>query len=114
MGVPVLAAGQAPFIPFETVFFEAECESYRRRLEAFLSAGRLEVPAERQRNTRRFMYYRTYRFSLPFGEFIESTPQTGYVRLKKFSWRDLSPDKSPTLRAFLDGLLTGKPFELDV
>jgi hypothetical protein len=58
------------------------------------------------------MYYRTYRFSLPFGEFIESTPPTGYVCLKKFSWHVL--EKSPTTRALLDGLVQGKRFELDV
>jgi hypothetical protein len=58
------------------------------------------------------MYYRYYRFSLPFGTFIESTDPIGYVRLKKFSWKAL--DKSPTARALRDGLLHGKRFELDV
>jgi hypothetical protein len=112
LDVPVLAAGQAPFNAFETVFFEPEREAYLAQLNAWLAADRLEVPQERKRNTRRFMYYRTYRFSLPFGEFIESTQPTGYVRLKKFSLQDL--EESPTARTLLDGLFDGMRFELDV
>lgn len=112
LGVPVLAAGQAPFNAFETVFFEEERAAYFSRLNAWLAAGRLEVPPERVRNTRRFIYYRTYRFSLPFGEFLESTQPTGYVRLKKFTPAQLS--QSPTARALLGGLFGGKRFELDV
>jgi len=112
LGVPALAAGQAPFNAFETVFFEPKRRAYLTRLNAWLQADRIEVPEERKRNTRRFMYYRTYRFSLPFGEFIESTQPVGYVRLKKFSPRDL--EQSPTAHALLDGLFSGKRFELDV
>jgi hypothetical protein len=112
MGVPALGAGRAPFVDYATVHFERDQEAYLRRLESFLSAPRLEVSEEAVRYTRRFMYYRYYRFSLPFGDFVESAPPTGYVRLKKFSWRAL--EKSPTARALLDGLMHGKPFELDV
>jgi hypothetical protein len=111
MGVPALSAGRAPFVDYDTVYFEHDREAYLRRLESFLAADRLEVPEEAVRNARRFMYYRYYRFSLPFGEFIESIPPTGYVRLKRFSWRAL--EKSPTVRALLDGLLRSKRFELD-
>ena len=109
MGVPALGAGRAPFVDYDTVYFERDREAYLRRLESFLMAARLEVPEETIRHTRRFMYYRYYRFSLPFGEFIESTPPLGYVHLKKFSWRSL--EKSPTTQALLDGLLHGKRFE---
>ena len=112
MGVPALGAARAPFVDYETVYFEHDRETYLQRLEFFLTETRLQVPEEMVRHTRRFMYYRYYRFSLPFGEFIESTPPTGYVRLKKFSWRAL--EKSPTAHALLDGLLHGKRFELDV
>ncbi|MDO9129876.1 MAG: hypothetical protein Q7U34_08420 [Anaerolineales bacterium] len=114
LGVPVLGAARAPFTDYGTALFEPERESYLWRLDAFLTADRLEVPEEAVTRTRRFMYYRYYRFSLPFGAFIESSLPTGYVRLKKFSWRDLFPEKSPTLRALLDGLFHGKRFELDV
>ena len=112
MGVPALGAAQAPFVDFDTVFFERNRDVYLQRLESFLTAARLEVPEEAVRRTRRFMYYRYYRFSLPFGEFIESTAPIGYVRLKKFSWRAL--DKSPSAHALQDGLLHAKRFELDV
>lgn len=112
LGVPALAAGQAPFIAFDTVFFEPTRGKYLSRLNAWLAAGRLEVPPDRQRNTRRFLYYRTYRFSLPFGEFLESTRPTGYVRLKKFPLTQL--ENLSTTRALLGGLLDGKRFELDV
>lgn len=111
-GVPVLAAGQAPFIAFDTVFFESTRDAYIGRLNAWLNADRLEVPPEHQRNTRRFLYYRTYRFSLPFGEFLESTQPAGYVRLKKFPPSLL--ERSYPSRALLGGLLEGKRFELDV
>jgi hypothetical protein len=112
MGVPALGAAQAPFVDYDTVFFERNRQAYLHRLESFLTATRLEVPEEAVKRTRRFMYYRYYRFSLPFGAFIESTAPSGYVRLKKFSWRAL--DKSPTAHALQDGLLHGKQFELDV
>ena len=112
LGVPTLAAGLAPFNAFDTVYFERDRETYLRWVESFLTAAKLEVPEERQRNTRRFMYYRYYRFSLPFGEFVESTSPTGYVRLKKFPWRALQD--SPTARALVGGLLRGERFELDV
>ena len=111
MGVPALGAAQAPFVDHDTVYFEADREAYLDRVESFLSATQLEVPETAVRNTRRFMYYRYYRFSLPFGDFIESAPPTGYVRLKKFSRKGW--EKSPTAHALQDGLLHGKRFELD-
>jgi hypothetical protein len=112
LGVPVLSAGQAPFIAFDTVFFEPTRDTYLGQLNAWLTLDRLEVSQERQRNTRRFLYYRTYRFSLPFGEFIESTQTTGYVRLKKFTLSQL--EQSSSLRTLLGSLLDGKRFELEV
>jgi hypothetical protein len=112
MGVPALGAAQAPFVDYDTVFFERNREAYLNRLESFMTTTRLEVPVGAVRRTRRFMYYRYYRFSLPFGAFIESTAPTGYVRLKKFSWRAL--DKSLTVHVLRDGLLHSKRFELDV
>ncbi|MDP2995388.1 MAG: hypothetical protein Q8N46_09750 [Anaerolineales bacterium] len=112
LGVPVLAAGQAPFIAFDTVFFEPTRDTYLGQLNAWLTVDRLEVPQERQRHTRRFLFYRTYRFSLPFGEFIESTRPTGYIRLKEFSLSQL--EQSSSLRTLLGGLLDGKRFELEV
>ena len=111
MGVPALGAAHAPFVDYDTVYFEHDQAAYLQRLESFLAAARLEVGEEAVKRTRRFMYYRYYRFSLPFGEFIESTAPSGYVRLKRFSSKAL--EKSPTARALLDGLLHAKRFELD-
>jgi hypothetical protein len=111
MGVPALGAAHAPFVDYDTVYFEYNREAYLQRLESFLTAVQLEVPEDAVRRTRRFMYYRYYRFSLPFGEFIDSTAPSGYVRLKKFSWKALK--KSPSAHALLDGILHGKRFELD-
>jgi hypothetical protein len=112
MAVPALGAAQAPFVDYDTVIFERNREAYLRRLESFLTASQLEVPKEAVKHTRRFMYYRYYRFSLPFGEFVESTNPMGYVRLKKFSWRSL--DRSSSAHALKDGILNDKRFELDV
>jgi hypothetical protein len=112
LGVPALCAACSPFINYGTAVFEPERESYLQRLNTFLNADSILVSEGTARRTRRFMYYRYYRFSLPFGEFVESTQPTGYVRLKKFALRELK--QSPTLHALLDGLLHGKRFELDV
>lgn len=112
LGVPALCAACSPFTDYGTAFFEPERGSYLQQLNAFLTADSLQVPEGAAQRTRRFMYYRYYRFSLPFGEFVESTQPTGYVRLKKFSLHEL--EQSPTLRTLLDGLLHGKRFELDV
>jgi hypothetical protein len=111
MGVPVLGAARAPFVDFNTVYFERDKGAYLRRLESFLTAARLEVHEEAVKNTRRFMYYRYYRFSLPFGEFVESTPPSGYVRMRKFSWHAL--EKSPTAHALVNGILRDGNFLLE-
>jgi hypothetical protein len=112
LGVPALCAARSPFTDYGTAFFEPERESYLQQLNSFLSAKSLLVPKESILRTRRFMYYRYYRFSLPFGQFVESTQPTGYVRLKKFTLHAV--EQSPTLRTLLNGLLQGKRFELDV
>jgi PAS domain-containing protein len=112
LGIPALCAARSPFTDYGTAYFESERGSYLQRLNDFLAAGSLHVPEGATRRTRRFMYYRYFRFSLPFGEFVESTQPTGYVRIKKFLPHDL--EQSPPLRTLLDGLLHGKQFELDV
>ncbi|HEY5269027.1 MAG TPA: hypothetical protein VII97_01725 [Anaerolineales bacterium] len=112
-GKPVLCAGRASFNEHETAYFELDRPGYFRRLDSLLAADQPEVPAERLRTARRYWYFRNYRFTLPFGTFIESTVPVGYVRLKKFTWRDLLPEQSATVRALLNGLLHEKRFELD-
>jgi len=34
------------------------------------------------------------------------------VQLRPFTWRQLSPDRSPTIQVLVDGILHGKPFLL--
>jgi hypothetical protein len=111
LGVPVLAAGQAPFTAFETVFYEPNRSSYFDRLKLWLTASHLDDTPERWRNVRRFLYHRTFRFSIPFNDFLESTQPVGYVRLKKFPLSLLT--QSATAQAILGGLPKGKRFELD-
>jgi len=112
LGVPALCAARSPFTDYGTAFFEPEREPYLQQLNAFLTADRLSVLQESIQRTRRFLYFRYYRFSLPFGEFVESTQPTGYISLKRFPLHQL--EQSPTLQILLDGILHGKRFELDV
>ncbi|MCS7010197.1 MAG: hypothetical protein N2049_09845 [Anaerolineales bacterium] len=111
LGKPALAAGRSTAVEFDTVFYEKAPEAYWSRLKRWLTAGPDPVSADRIERTRRFLYYRTYRFSLPFGEFLEATSPVGYVCLKNFSPADLL--RSPTIQAILGGLFEGKPFEVD-
>lgn len=111
LGTPALCAARSPFTDYGTAYFEAERGAYLQRLESFLTEEFLQVSPEAVRRTRRFIYYRYYRFSLPFGDFVEATVPTGYIRLKRFSLPELA--SSPTLRAVLHGLLHGGNFELE-
>lgn len=111
MGAPVLCAGKARFTQLETVFFPKSQADYLNRLEAFLSADEVKVPDEHRINARRFLYYQLYRTSLPFDKFLEPDGiWPGFVRLKDFSWQDLLPENSTTMRVISEGLLNGKPF----
>lgn len=112
LGKPSLAAGRSTPTQFDTVFYEETPQAYWSRLKRWMTEGPDPVTPDRIERTRRFLYYRTYRFSLPFGEFLEATEPTGYVRLKDFSLADLR--RSPTIQAVLQGIFEGKPFEVDV
>ena len=55
---------------------------------------------------RRFLYYQLFRASLPFENYLEEHgPWPGFVWLKRFNWRELLPENSPTMQAILDGVL---------
>jgi len=111
MGAPVLCAGRARFTQLETVFFPKSKEAYLAQLNAFLTAENIKVPAEHQKNARRFLYYQLFRTSLPFDQFIEPDGiWPGFVRLKKITWQDLLPENSSTLRVISEGLVEGKDF----
>jgi hypothetical protein len=110
LGTPVLCGGKARYTQYPTVFFPQTPETYRQKMEEFLTAEKIDIPAEFRRNARRVLYWQLYRAALPLGDFIEAHPTPGYVQLKPFSWRDLLPENSPTMRVLVDGMLHSKPF----
>ena len=70
MGAAVLCAGRARFTQYPTVFFPQTVAEVRSKMEEFLTAEKIEIPVEFQRNARRFLYYQLFRTSLPFGDFL--------------------------------------------
>lgn len=112
--VPVLCAGKARFTQLPTVFFPETQEAFSSMAEEFLSAKKIEVPPEFNRNARRFLYTQLYRTAIPFDAFLEDNGVwQGYVRLKDFSWQALQPQNSPSMRVLVEGILEDKPFLLD-
>ncbi len=113
MGASVLCGGKARFTQLDTVFFPESKEDYLAKLEEFLSVEAVVSPEHHRTNARRFLYYQLYRTSLPFSQFIEPDGiKPGFVRLREFSWQDLLPENSETLKVISEGLLEGKPFLL--
>ena len=112
MGKPVLCAGSARFTHFNTMVFPASREKYLGRLEEFLSGGEVEALPEHIRNARRFFYFHNYRASLTFGDFVEPARLRGFVKWKKFPLETLSPQRSPTVQALVEGILQGGDFML--
>jgi hypothetical protein len=110
MGGAVLCAGKARFTQYPTVFFPQTVEEQKKKLEEFLAAEKVEVPAEFKRNARRFLYYQLYRTSLPFGDFLEPSVRTTQTRLKSFELRDLL--KSESIQVIREGLLEDGDFLL--
>jgi hypothetical protein len=114
MGKPVLCGGRARYTQYPTVFFPGTQEAYRCQAEEFLAPDRIiEIPGNFIRNARRFLYFQLYRASLPFDEFLELHPRPGFVQLRSFSLGQLRPERSPTIRALIDGIVNGKPFLLE-
>jgi hypothetical protein len=110
MGAAVLCAGKARFTQYPTVFFPQTIEEQKKKLEEFLSADKIEVPAEFKRNARRFLYYQLYRTSLPFGDFLEPSVRTTQTRLKSFEMKELI--QSESIKVIREGLLEGGDFLL--
>ncbi len=110
MGAAVLCAGRARFTQYPTVFFPQTVSEVRSKLEEFLNAQRIEVPAEFKRNARRFLYYQLFRSSLPFGDFLEPSVRTTQARLKSFGLAELL--ESEAVKVILEGVLEGGDFLL--
>jgi hypothetical protein len=113
LGTAVLCAGKARFTQYPTVFFPESIPAYREMLEEFLKADQVQPRPEHLRNARRFLYYQLFRTSLPFGDFLEPSAQRGYVRVRTGVLARLTADRSPTVRALLDGILRGGDFLLE-
>jgi len=110
MGAPVLCAGKARFTQYPTVFFPQSVDEVREKMEDFLGAETIEVPAEFRRNARRFLYYQLYKTSLPFGEFLEPSVRTTQTRLKRFGLHELLG--SGAMQVILEGVLEDGDFLL--
>jgi hypothetical protein len=114
MGAAVLCAGRARYTQYPIVFFPPTPEGFRLQAEAFLKAEHVEIPEEFHRNARRFLYYQLYRTALPFGDYLEEDGiWPGFVRLRRFSWKKLTPAQSPAIRAIIDGIVNEKEFLLE-
>lgn len=111
MGMPVLCAGKARFTQYPTVFFPQTVNEVKGKMKEFLSAERIEVPAEFKRNARRFLYYQLYRTSLPFGRFLEPSVRVTQTKLKSFELDELLD--SDSVKVILDGVLNGGDFLLN-
>ena len=112
MGMPVLCAGKARFTQYPTVFFPQNVDAYGEKLQDFLNAESIDVPAEFKRNARRFLYYQLYFSSLSFGEYLKTGIRTSHALMQDFDLERLSPENSPALKAILDGVLGDGDFLL--
>lgn len=111
MGMPVLCAGKARFTQYPTVFFPQTIDEVRTKMEEFLNAEKIEIPAEFKRNARRFLYYQLYKTSLPFGDFLEPSVRTTQTKLKSFGLDELI--ESESVKVILDVFLNNKSFLIE-
>ncbi len=111
---PVLCGGKARFTQIPTVFFPQSQDAFRQQAEEFLSCDKIDVPPEFYPNARRFLYTQLFKTSLPMDVFIEEDGiRRGYASFKQFDIRDLDPQKSPAVKAILDGILRDGSFLLE-
>ncbi len=111
LGKPVLAGGKARFTQLSTAYYPASNGEYKSLLEKFLAQDEVPVPDEFVHNARRFLYYQLYATSLEFGDFLEEDGiWKGYVKPKDFDLDELTPERSPTVKVLLDGILSGGDF----
>jgi hypothetical protein len=104
IGKPVLCGGKARYTQYPMVFFPETPVEYQQKLQDFLNADSIDIPAEFSRNARRFLYFQLYRASLPFNAFLTAGPRKGFVGFKPFSWKKLLPENSATMRLLAEGL----------
>jgi len=110
MGAAVLCAGKARFTQYPIVFFPQSMDDIRAKMQEFLDAEVIDVPAEFKRNGRKLLYYQLYKTSLPFGEFLEPSVRTTQTRLKSFRLDELL--EADAIKVILDGILGDGDFLL--
>jgi hypothetical protein len=103
-GIPVLCGGKARYTQYPMVFLPETPAAYLEMAQEFLEAEKIDIPAEFQRNARRFLYYQLFRSSLSFEKYLQDVRRKGYVQLAPFSWQELLPENSPTLQVLVDGI----------
>jgi hypothetical protein len=113
LGAPVLCAGKARYTQYPTVFYPDSLTEYKDLLTSFLVKDEIHVPDHLYENGRRFLFYQLYRASLPFDQFLSDFPRSGYVQLKRFSWKKLLPGSSPVVDCVVNGILNGDEFILE-
>jgi len=67
-----------------------------------------EILANFQRDMRRFLYYQSYKTSLPFGEFLKPSVRTTQTCLKSFGLDELL--ESDAIKVILEGVLDDRDF----
>jgi hypothetical protein len=113
MGAPVLSGGQARFTRYPIVFFPASIDEFHKQIEQFLAAEKVTAPADFRNNARKFLYFQLFRTSLPFDRFLTTSYHPSFTHFKEFSASDLLPEKTPALKAILDGILHDGDFLLE-
>lgn len=110
LGKPVLCGGRARYTQVPTVVFPKSKQAFQDKLDEFLTVAEIQVPPKYRQNARKFLYYQLYLTSLPFNDYLEAHPLPGFVVLKKFSWKDLLPQNSPSIWSILRGLSSNGRF----
>lgn len=112
-GKPVLCAGKARYTQVPTVYFPGTTDEFQKTMRKFLQQPVIPVPEEFIHNARLVLYSQLFMASLSFADFIESDRVwNGFVRIKKFPFESLNPDKSLTIRTVVDGILHQRDFLL--
>ncbi len=111
MGAAVLCGGKARYTQYPMVFMPQNAEEFRRMADRYLEEA-IEIPADFQRNARRFLYYQLYRISLPFDAFLQTGARPGFVRLQNFTWQQLLPQNAPSIKIIFEGIMENQPFML--
>ena len=112
LGSAVLCGGKARYTQYPTVYFPQTPEAHKQQAETLLAAEKIDVPAEFQRQARRFLYYQLYRTSLPFNQYLEEGARPGFVKLRPFPWQELLAKNSPTMGVIIEGIVNGGNFLL--